>query len=156
MVRRAPARPGQPRIIMASDNAHIRLDAGAGRFCITRCLARERAGAPISVEKASDTFVPLHPATSSAGESSVGGKALPAPPLRSRRHDPKFLRQPRRQVTASLAAPSGIGPFTVTTRSEKTFADLAIGVDILRRAAMTVRLEYGGPYRTTAPPMRLA
>jgi uncharacterized protein with beta-barrel porin domain len=52
-----------------------------------------------------------------------------------------------RHVTASLeGAPAGIAPFTVTTRSEKTYADLAIGVDILRKSGTTVRLEYNGQF----------
>ena len=59
----------------------------------------------------------------------------------------QFLGSNERQVTASLeGAPSGIQPFTVTTRSEKTFADLAIGVDILRKSGTTVRLEYSGQF----------
>ena len=59
----------------------------------------------------------------------------------------QFLGSNEQHVTASLeGAPSGVQPFTVTTKSEKSYADLAIGVDLLRKSGTTVRLEYTGQF----------
>jgi hypothetical protein len=134
--------------IMASDNAYIRPMLGLGVSYVSRDAYEESGagGANLRVEKASDTFVSLHPAIEFGGESSVGGEGTL---LRHfvRVGMTQFLGSNERQVTASLeGAPSGIQPFTVTTRSEKTFADLAIGVDILRKSGTTVRLEYSGQF----------
>jgi outer membrane autotransporter protein len=133
---------------MASDNAYIRPMLGLGVSYVSRDAYEESGagGANLRVEKASDTFVSLHPAIEFGGESSVGGEGTL---LRHfvRVGMTQFLGSNERQVTASLeGAPSGIQPFTVTTRSEKTFADLAIGVDILRKSGTTVRLEYSGQF----------
>lgn len=134
--------------IMASENAYIRPMLGLGVSYVSRDAYDETGagGANLRVEKASDTFVSLHPAIEFGGENSIGGEGTL---LRHfvRVGMTQFLGSSEHHVTASLeGAPSGIQPFTVTTRSDKTYADLVIGVDILRKSGTTVRLEYTGQF----------
>jgi len=134
--------------IMASENAYVRPMLGLGVSYVSREAYNETGagGANLRVEKKSDTIVSLHPAIEFGGESGIGSEGTLL------RH---FLRigithypgSNERQVTASLeGAPAGIEPFTVTTRSEKTYADLTVGFDILRKSGTTVRLEYNGQF----------
>ncbi|UCV28774.1 autotransporter outer membrane beta-barrel domain-containing protein [Ferribacterium limneticum] len=134
--------------IMASENAYIRPMLGLGVSYVSRDAYEETGagGANLRVEKANDTFVSLHPAIEFGGENSVGGEGTL---LRHyvRVGMTQFLGSNERHVTASLeGAPSGVQPFTVTTKSKKTYADLAIGVDILRKSGTTIRLEYTGQF----------
>lgn len=134
--------------IMASDTAYIRPMLGLGVSYVSRDAYDETGagGADLRVAKQSDTFVSLHPAIELGGESRFGADGTL---LRHyvRIGMTQFLGSNERNVTASLeGAPSGIQPFTVATRNDKTYADLAIGVDILRKSGTSVRLEYSGQF----------
>jgi uncharacterized protein with beta-barrel porin domain len=59
----------------------------------------------------------------------------------------RYLTDNDRQITASLeGAPAGVEPFTVTTRSDRTYGDLSLGIDVLKRQGSAMRLDYTGQF----------
>ena len=134
--------------VMSSDNAYVRPMLGLGVSYISRNAYTESGagGANLHVAKEDDTLVSLHPAVEFGGERSIGDEGTL---LRHylRVGMTQLLGSNEQNVTASLeGAPSGVAPFTVSTRSDKTYADLVFGVDILRKSGTTVRLEYSGQF----------
>ncbi|MDP3538549.1 MAG: hypothetical protein Q8S26_07570 [Azonexus sp.] len=134
--------------IMSSESAYVRPMLGMGASYVSRKAYSETGagGANLQVEKETDTFVSLHPAIEFGGEHGIGDEGTL---LRHfvRVGMTRFLGSNDRNFTASMeGAPSGVPAFTVTTQSEKTYADLAVGIDILRNSGTTVRLEYTGQF----------
>ncbi|MBI2276090.1 MAG: autotransporter domain-containing protein [Dechloromonas sp.] len=134
--------------VMASDDAYVRPMLGLGVSYISRSAYKESGagGANLHVAKEDDTLLSLHPAIEFGGERSIGNEGTLI------RHYlrvgmTQLLGSANRNFTASLeGAPSGVAPFTVSTRSDKTYADLVFGVDILRKNGTSVRLEYSGQF----------
>jgi len=59
----------------------------------------------------------------------------------------RFVSGTTSSVTAALqGAPVGTAPFTVESKMDKTYADLTLGVDVLRTDGMTFRVGYSGQF----------
>ncbi|MBS1143221.1 MAG: Outer rane autotransporter barrel [Proteobacteria bacterium] len=134
--------------IMNSESAYIRPMLGLGVSYVTRNGYSESGagGANLNVAKENDTFVSLQPAVEFGGEFGMGGEGTL---LRHfiRLGATHFLGSNERRITASLeGAPAGVEPFTVVTRSDRTYGDLALGIDILRKSGTTLRIEYNGQF----------
>ncbi|NTV69665.1 MAG: hypothetical protein HGA71_05900 [Azonexaceae bacterium] len=134
--------------IMSSDSAYVRPMLGLGVSYVTRngYIESGAGGANLNVAKEQDTFVSLQPAVEFGGESGIGDEGTL---LRHfiRVGATHFLGSNERHITASLeGAPAGIEPFTVVSRSDRTYGDLALGIDILRKSGATVRLEYNAQF----------
>ncbi len=134
--------------IMASDNTYLRPMLGLGVTYTNRLpyLESGAGGANLKVERQTDTFVALQPAIEFGGETPVGGEGTLL------RHFARlglthFLNSPEQQFTASFeGAPAGVAPFTVITRNDRTYTDLALGFDLLRQSGTNVRVEYNGQF----------
>jgi len=134
--------------IMNSESAYVRPMLGLAVSYVTRNGYSESGagGANLNVAKEDDTFVSLQPAVEFGGEFGIGEEGTL---LRHfiRVGATHFLGNNERRITASLeGAPAGIEPFTAVTRSDRTYGDLALGIDILRKSGTTVRLEYNGQF----------
>lgn len=133
---------------MSSESAYVRPMLGLGVSYVKRNGYTENgAGAAnLHVAKEHETFVSLQPALEFGGEFGIGGKGTLL------RHFVRvglthFLGNNEQHVTASLeGAPAGVEPFTVITRSDRTYGDLALGMDVLIKGGTTVRLEYNGQF----------
>jgi outer membrane autotransporter protein len=132
---------------MASEQSYLRPMLGLGITQVSRAAFDESGagGANLQVRKERDTFVSLHPAVEFGAERNlVDGELL--------RHYLRvgithFLTNNERQVTASFeGAPVGVEPFTVTTRTDRTYGDISLGIDILKRQGSTMRLDYTGQF----------
>ena len=134
--------------IMSGESAYVRPMLGLGVSYVTRNGYSENGagGANLNVAKEHDTFVSLQPAMELGGEFGVGGDGMRL------RHFVRiglthFLGSNERHVTASLeGAPTGVEPFTVISLGDQTYGGLALGIDILRKSGMTVRIEYNGQF----------
>ena len=132
--------------IMSRESAYIRPMLGLGVTYASRLAYAEHGagGANLRVDKQGDTFVSLQPAIEFGGERAVGGEGSLL------RHFVRvgltqFLGSADRHFTASFeGAPAGVAPFTVVTRSDRTYGDLALGFDLLRKNGTSLRLEYNG------------
>jgi hypothetical protein len=134
--------------IMATDNAYVRPMLGVGVSYVSRDAYDETGagGADLRVAKQADTFVSLHPAIELGGENRFGAEGTL---LRHyvRIGMTQFVGTGERNLTASLeGAPSGVQAFTITTQNDKTYADLVIGADLLRKSGTSIRLEYSGQF----------
>ena len=140
--------------LTADGERYVRPMLGLGISHVTRDSYTEKGagGANLEIDKARDTIVSLHPAIEFGGENKIGqdGTLL--------RHYIRLglshiLGDNERKTTASLqGAPSGVEPFTTVTRTDRTLADIALGVDVLSKRGTSVRLEYSGQFsgRTSA------
>jgi len=127
------------------ETAYLRPMVGLGVMYLTRDgYAETGAGAAnLHVARERDTFVTLHPAVEFGSERSLDDGSVARPYFRL--GITRFLTDNDREVTASLeGAPSGVEPFTVVTRADRTFLDYSLGIDILDRIGVTLRLDYSG------------
>ncbi|KAB2923235.1 MAG: autotransporter domain-containing protein [Dechloromonas sp.] len=134
------------------EREYLRPMLGLGVTYVARDSYHERgAGAAnLYVASGDDTFVALQPAIEFGGERRIGdeGSLL--------RHFVRlgithFLGSNERRLSARLeGAPAGVEPFTVITRSDRTYGDLALGIDLLRKDGTTARLEYNGQFSSNS------
>lgn len=134
------------------EQEYLRPMLGLSATYVARDSYRERgAGAAnLYVASGNDTFVALQPAIEFGGERPFGdeGSLL--------RHFVRlgithFLGSNEQRLKARLeGAPAGIEPFTVITRSDRTYGDLALGIDLLRKDGTTARLEYNGQFSSNS------
>ena len=151
---------GSPRVWSASLHARVSHDlmqADGQRYLrpmldlgvthVYRRAYRESGagGASLDVSGEKDTMVTLQPAVEFGGERKLEDGSLLRPYLRvGMTH---YLTPNERKITASLqGAPEGVAPFTVTNRSERTYGDLSLGVEILNKDGATVRFDYSGQF----------
>lgn len=133
--------------LVTGDNSYVRPMVGVGVTRVLRNAYGESGagGANLQVEKEWDTFVSLHPAIEFGGEHALEDSTLLRPYLRLGLT--RFLSDNDRHITASLqGAPAGVEPFTVVTKSDSTYADVSLGLDVLTKKGATVRLDYTGQF----------
>jgi uncharacterized protein YhjY with autotransporter beta-barrel domain len=59
----------------------------------------------------------------------------------------QFLSGTTPSIAATLqGAPAGVAPFTVESRMDKTYGDVSVGVDVLGKDGMTLRVGYTGRF----------
>jgi len=59
----------------------------------------------------------------------------------------QFLSNTSARVQTTMqGAPVGVGPFTVTTSIDRTYADVSAGVDVLAVGGITVKVGYFGRF----------
>lgn len=134
--------------LMSGEATYARPMIGLGITHVSRGSYSETgAGAVnLNVDRAQDTFVTLHPAMEFGSEHRIGaaGTLLRHYVQLGLTH---FLSRPNGQVTATLqSAPAGVAPFTMKTEADQTYADVALGLDLLMRSGSTLRLDYSGQF----------
>jgi hypothetical protein len=133
--------------IMRGKDLYVRPMLSATVSHVDRSGYQERGagGANLDVKRASETVVTVHPAVEIGGEREMDDGSLLRPNLRL--GVTHHLAGSDRRITATMiGAPGGVGPFTVTNRADKTYADVALGVDLLRPSGSTIRFDYTGQY----------
>lgn len=102
-------------------------------------------GANISAKSGSDTLLSLQPGLEFGREYATANGTLVRPyGMIGLTH---FVSGTTSSVTASLqGAPVGTAPFTVESKMDKTYADLTLGVDVLRTDGMSLRVGYSGQF----------
>lgn len=133
--------------LLRGDNAYLRPMVSAGVTHVQRSGFKEQGagGANLDVNRASDTTVTLQPAIEIGGELALHDGSLLRPHLRLgvTRH----LTGNDRKITATMmGAPEGVGSFTVTNRADRTYADVALGVDLITGNGVTVKVDYAGQF----------
>jgi outer membrane autotransporter protein len=89
--------------------------------------------------------VTLQPAIEAGGELALHDGTLLRPFLRL--GVTRYLAGNDGKVTATMmGAPEGAGSFSVTNRADRTYAEVALGVDLLTRGGATVRVDYAGQF----------
>jgi uncharacterized protein YhjY with autotransporter beta-barrel domain len=59
----------------------------------------------------------------------------------------QFLSGTTPSIAAALqGAPAGVGPFTVESKMDKTYGDVSVGVDVLGKDGITLRVGYTGQF----------
>jgi len=102
------------------------------------------SGAALTVNGAGDTFFSVSPALEVGTQVVYDGLAVWRPFLRG---GVSFVDNGRVALDAGFAsAPSGTGPFRVTTNTDTVFADVSAGVDVIGTNGITARLQYDGRY----------
>ena len=102
-------------------------------------------GASLRVESERDTFVTLQPALEVGREVEWSDDTLVRPYLRA--GVTHFVAGDKRNITATLkGAPDGVAPFTIDTKSDRTYTDLSFGMDVVQRNGTNLRLGYTGQY----------
>jgi hypothetical protein len=101
--------------------------------------------ANLEVDSDDDTLVTLQPAIEFGGEFRRDSGTLVRPYARI--GATRYLTDNKRQVTAGLeGAPDNVAPFTIETESDRTYADLSLGVDVIKRKGTNARVEYTGQF----------
>lgn len=102
-------------------------------------------GANLKVDREKDTFVTLQPMIEIGSERKLDSGTLLRPYVRL--GVTRFLTDNDRSITASLSgAPASVAPFTVINELDRTYADLSIGLDVLKKNGMAVRIDYTGQF----------
>jgi hypothetical protein len=102
-------------------------------------------GANIRARSGSDTLVSLQPGLEFGREYATAAGTLVRP--YGMVGLTRFVSGTTSSVTAALqGAPVGTAPFTVESKMDKTYADLTLGVDVLRTDGMTFRVGYSGQF----------
>lgn len=133
--------------VLHGDDVYVRPMLSATAAHVTRNGFREKGagGASLAVKRERDTIVTVQPAIEVGGERKLDDGSLLRPHLRL--GVTRYLTGSEREITATLlGAPDGVAPFTVTSRADKTYADVVAGVDLLRSGGSTLRLDYTGQF----------
>lgn len=135
------------RDLLQGDDVYVRPMLSAAVTHVARNGFREKGagGASLDVEHERDTAVTVQPAIEVGGERKLDDGSLLRPRLRL--GVTQYLTGGERETTATLlGAPDGVGPFTVTNRTDKTYVDVVAGVDLLSSGGSTLRLDYTGQF----------
>ncbi len=133
--------------VLRGDDVYVRPMLSAAVSHVAREGFRENGagGASLDVERERDTVLTVQPAIEVGGERKLDDGSLLRPRLRL--GVTRYLTGNEREITATLlGAPDGVGPFTVTNRADRTYADVVAGVDLLRPGGSTLRLDYTGQF----------
>jgi hypothetical protein len=128
-------------------NFYVRPMVSAGVTRVSRKSFKEKGagGANLDVARENDTIVTIQPAVEFGGERQLRDGSLLRPHLRV--GVTHYLGSNDRKITAIMqGAPEGVTPFTVTNRADRTYTDLALGVDVVKTNGATVRLDYSGQF----------
>ncbi len=116
-------------------------------------------GAGLAVQSQNETYGTVQPAVEVGGEVAMANGVLVRPfaILGATR----VFSGDNPRITAQFqGAPVGVAPFTVNGEMDRTFADVTVGVDLLAKDGMDVRLVYAGQFasdtRTNAVAVKLS
>jgi hypothetical protein len=102
-------------------------------------------GANLTVDGDDETLVTLQPAIEFGSEVRRDTGTLIRPYARI--GITRYLTDNKRRVTARLqGAPASVAPFTVETEGDRTFVDLSMGMDVIKREGASLRLGYTGQF----------
>ncbi len=128
-----------------TENRYIRLlvDQGIG-YVDRKSFTEKGAGAAnLVVSGESDTFVTIQPRVEIGAETIFDNGTVMRPYVRA--GITQFLTGNKHEVSATLqGAPDGVAPFDIEVKSDKTYADLELGVDLMAKDGFNVRLNCTG------------
>ncbi|MGB7541718.1 MAG: autotransporter domain-containing protein, partial [Burkholderiales bacterium] len=102
-------------------------------------------GANLHVASSDYTYVSLRPAAEVGGELMLKDGTLVRPFFQL--GVTHYVSGGNPQITATMeGAPAGVAPFNVTAETDKTFAELSVGVDLINREGHNLRLSTFGEY----------
>lgn len=133
--------------VMSAPNSYLRplLDLGIMRLRRSAFDETGAGAANLSVEKAHDTLVTVHPALELGGEARLAQGWLARPYLRV--GATRYLTDNTRELTATLeGAPAGLAPLVVETEGDRTFADVSVGLDLLDTDRLQLEFAYRGQF----------
>jgi hypothetical protein len=129
------------------ENLYIRPLVDLGVTTVHRKAFNEAGagGANLDVASATDTLVTVQPSIEIGGELQHGRNTLVRPYARI--GITRYLSDNKNQVTATMqGAPAGVAPFTTSTRADRTYADLSLGIDVLKDKSTVLRVGYAGQF----------
>jgi uncharacterized protein with beta-barrel porin domain len=128
-------------------NHYIRplIDLGFTRVDRESFNEKGAGGANLNVQGEINNFTTLQPAVEIGGEIGLTSGTLVRPYARV--GATLFLNNNDHEITATLqGAPESVAPFTITTESDSTYADVSLGVDIISKKGFSYRAVYVGQF----------
>jgi len=125
------------------------IDAGPTYIDVPSFAEHGTPGALLNVDSSSSTLWTVEPALEIGGDSALSGAVT----LRSvaRVGLLHFFTGTSPTVSASIeGAPEGTGEFTVNSRVDRNFGTLSLGIELLTREAVHVKLDYDGQFASGA------
>jgi len=133
--------------VMQGNNMYVRplIDLGVTHVIRNSFSETGAGGANLKVDKEQDTFVTLQPMIEIGGEKRLDSGTLLRPYARV--GITRYLTDNDRSITARLSgAPASVAPFTITNRQDRTYADVSIGLDVLRKNGTAIHIDYAGQF----------
>ena len=127
------------------ENAYLRpiLDLGYTRIRRDGFTEADAGAANLVVDGEKDSFTTFSPALEFGGEFSTASGTAIRPYLRV--GSLRYLTDNRSDVTARLLdAPTGVAPFTITTVSDRSFAEYSLGLHVVDASGFGAQLAYQG------------
>jgi outer membrane autotransporter protein len=132
---------------MPTENFYIRPLVDLGFTHVNRRgFTEEGAGAAnLKVSGEKEMYSTIRPAVEIGGETELAGGLQVRPYAQvGMTH---YLSSNRYEITARMeGAPAGVDPFTISVEDERTFADLALGVDLIKKDGINLRFNYSGQF----------
>ena len=128
-------------------NKYIRplVDLGATQVHRKGFNEKGAGGANLKVDSDDETLVTLQPAIEFGGEFRRDSGTLVRPYARI--GVTHYLTDNKHRVTATMqGAPGNVAPFTIETKSDRTYADFSLGVDVIKKKGASLRLGYTGQF----------
>nr|NIQ94486.1 autotransporter outer membrane beta-barrel domain-containing protein [Desulfuromonadales bacterium] len=121
------------------------IDAGVTHVNLEDFREQGAGGANLDVRGHEETYVSLQPAVEVGQEIERPDGTLVRP--WAKLGITHFLSGPTPQITAVFqGAPAGVAPFSVTGDVDETFADVSLGLDVLKEDGINFRFNYTGQF----------
>lgn len=135
------------RDLLSESDRYVRpaLDLGIAQVTRGRFAESGAAGADLRVARDRATFVTLQPMIEIGNERKLDDGSLLRPYARF--GITRYLTGNNRTLVATLrGAPDAVAPFVVSNRLDRTYADVSLGLDWLRKNGTVVRADYTGQF----------